>query len=439
MKCHLPFILVLMLVFVFQNNANAQLGSALKNKIKTAAKSALEDELKGGTNKEIEEEPLSPEEPANNPTAKGKKLTPPSVTNHLDGAKSSLQNEQYTNARFDVKEAMRGVELEIGYAILEAMPKKVDELVFDENNDGVTSTGTGFAGLVISRVYENNDEKQMTASIGNNSALGASYNMLISSGYSANDGNHKNVTVQGNRGTLTFDDYSTYTLGVPFGQNSIFVLECSGCNDEEEVLSASNSFDINRFDELLKNEESDATIGTGADIHLNSASSSYSSKDLESTRYSLQRALEEIDILIGQKILEMLPTEIAGLKSSPDADEHIASAAGFAGIYIERFYFSTDTLKQMEITLVDDSPLISMINAFVNTPMVMGMSGKKSIKIDGYKGMYEQVENADPKEITINIPSNQSLLTMRFTGMDDASASDAANKVPVGAIFKLLK
>ena len=45
----------------------------------------------------------------------------------------------------------------------------------------------------------------------------------------------------------------------------------------------------------------------------------------------------------------------------------------------------------------------------------------KSIKIDGYKGMFEMVEGSDPVEHNVNIPFNQSLLSLQYIGIAESN------------------
>ncbi|MEL7001556.1 MAG: hypothetical protein AAFN93_02345 [Bacteroidota bacterium] len=422
--------MVIFLSLCFQNTSYSQLKGF--KKLKKAAQSILEDD------KKEEKKQTNPSNTGDGNSVRGKKLAPPSVDSHLNNAKAALGDQRWSEARFEVKEAMRGVEIELGYKILESMPKSVKGVSHNPDDDGVVSTGVGFVGMVVSRFY-GNDGKQYTATVGNNSALGISYNFLLNSGYSSNDGNHKNVTVQGNRGTMTFDGYNTYNLGVPFGQSSAFVLECRECTSEDDIMAAVEAFDINAFEEILKDDSSDGSETGDAKSHLSAASSKYSAKNLEGSRFDLQRTLVDIDIVIGEKILAMLPDELAGLKVTKEDDEHVGSASGFAGVYVRRIYESPDGTKSVELSLLDDSPLLSVVSGFLSSPLLIGMSGKKSINIDGYKGMKETVEGSDPIEHNINIPFNQSMLSMNFVNISENDVTKSSNEVPVGEIFDLIK
>lgn len=428
----LPFVLVM----VFATSSYAQLGS-LGRKLKEKAADLMIEEIEG---EDSQEETSAGEESTNSSSSsvKGKKLTPPSVNEHLEQASMALQSTEYSNARFNIKEATRGVELEIGYQILEAMPTEAGGMAYNASNDGVVSTGIGFIGLVISREY-GDGEKMITASIGNNSVFGATYGYLLNSSYNTNEGNYKNVSLQGKRGTMTFDDENTYSLGVAFAQSSAFVLECQGFSSEEEVMAAANDFDISTFEALLTDEGSDDGQNNDVNAYLSAAQSKYASKDLEASRFELQRALTEVDIMIGKKILEMLPTELGDMKAIDTNDEYVASTAGFAGVYVQRIYESEDQKKRAEVSLIDDSPMIGMVSAFLSSPLLMAVPGKQTIKIDGYRGMFEKTEDTEYQTFNISIPSNQSLLSINFTDVDESDANKFANMVPVANIFTLIK
>jgi len=433
LKSVLLFVFCSVIIFPSEGQFKS-LKDKIKSKAEKAAKSVLGDDDNSGNN------PSSSPNSSNGSSSStsGKKLTPPNVMEHLGNAKSALSADQFSNARFEIKEAMRGVELEIGYKILETMPPSAAVLYPDKSQDQVYSTGVGFAGLVVSRTY-GSAAKKIVATIGDNSIYGASYSMLINSSYANNDGNHKNVTVQGNRGVVTFDGSNSYTLGVPIGQNSIFILACNGCSEEGDVMTAAEDFDLAKFTDLLTDNSNSSDSNSDASALLASASSSYGSKDLEATRYDLQRSLVAVDVLIGEMILDMLPKELGGLPMVEGNDEHVATATGFAGVYINRTYESSDKSKRIELTLIDDSPMMGAVSAFLSSPLMVGLAGKKTIKVDGYKGMFEQVEGSDPIEHNVNIPFNQSLLTMIFLGLSEAEVNKSSAQVPVGQMFSLIK
>jgi len=176
----------------------------------------------------------------------------PDVVENISDAESAFKQGSYTEARYAVRQAILGVEMEIGQNILEGFPETVNGLKTVPENDNVTSASIGFVGLIIERVYHGNDQ-QLKVTVGNDAAMLTSVNMYLTSGAyasSAEDQNHKQVKFKDYRGVLAYDDYSGYTLSVPFGQSSIFVAEGVNFENEQEIMAAANEFDI----EKIKNE-----------------------------------------------------------------------------------------------------------------------------------------------------------------------------------------
>jgi len=178
--------------------------------------------------------------------------TAPDVVDNINDAASAFKQGGYTEARYAVRQAILGIEMEIGQNILEGFPETVNGLKMVPENDNVASMSIGFVGLIIERVYSGNDQ-QLKITVGNDAAMLSSVNMYLTSGAyasTAEDQDHKQVKFKEYRGVLAYDDYSGYTLSVPFGQSSIFVAEGVNFESEQEIMAAANEFDI----EKIKNE-----------------------------------------------------------------------------------------------------------------------------------------------------------------------------------------
>jgi hypothetical protein len=187
-----------------------------------------------------------------NTRGEGLTHTAPDVEDNISTAASAFNQGSYTEARYAVRQAILGVEMEIGQNILDGFPEKVQGLVKVPEHDHVASASIGFVGLIIERVYQG-DDQQLKVTVGNDAALLTSVNMYLTSGAyasSAEDQNHKQVKFKDYQAVLAYDEYSGYTLSVPFGQSSIFVAEGVNYANEQEILAAANEFDI----EKIKNE-----------------------------------------------------------------------------------------------------------------------------------------------------------------------------------------
>lgn len=180
--------------------------------------------------------------------------TPPDVNQNLADAETSYKAGSYGEARYAVQQAMLGVEMEIGQKVLKSMPEKVSSLPFLSEEDQVTSTGYGWAGLTIARVYRT-DDKELKATVANNSAWMSAVNMyLANGGYSQQTGgqqNWKQTKVKGYKAIIEYDEDTGYKLSVPLGQTSLVVWEGINFANEQEMMSAANAFDLDGIKKML--------------------------------------------------------------------------------------------------------------------------------------------------------------------------------------------
>jgi len=185
----------------------------------------------------------------------GLKIAPPDVMANISDARTSLSAKSYSQVRFSIQEAMRGVELEIGEKILETFPTMTFGLNYDEAQDQIVTSGIGFVGLVIGRNYAAKDQ-ELQAMINNNSMMISSVNLYLTNPAYAQSGQsdgtqHKRITVQGNRALIQYSDNSGYQLSVPLGQSTLFSLKCVNFESEDDVVSASDNFDLAEIKKLL--------------------------------------------------------------------------------------------------------------------------------------------------------------------------------------------
>ena len=181
-----------------------------------------------------------------NTTGGGLIMEPPDVMKNINDAEQAFNVQNYGTAKYAVRQAMLGIEMEIGHNILDGLPATVDGLNKVDDMDQVTSMSYGFVGLTMERVYQGGN-KELKVSIGNNSALLSAANMMLAGGaYSttSNDQNYKQTTFKGYRSVLQYDNSSGYTLSVPFGQSSIFVLNGRNYSSENEMMAAAENFNL---------------------------------------------------------------------------------------------------------------------------------------------------------------------------------------------------
>lgn len=238
--------------------ANAVIGQGVVGKLKQKAAQVGEQAIEKKANEKIgvnqpENTPPGGNLPGtsgnNNPantTGGGLVMTPPDVKENIADAESSYKAGNYSDARHALKQAMLGVEMEIGNKVLKSLPESVIGLKKLEDGDQVTSMGYGWVGLTIQRQYEN-DNKQLNVTIANNSAWMSAVNMYLSNANYASTGsqqNWKQTKVKGYRGVIEYSDHSGYKLSVPIGQSSLLVWEGINFASEQEMMNAANVFDL---------------------------------------------------------------------------------------------------------------------------------------------------------------------------------------------------
>jgi hypothetical protein len=180
--------------------------------------------------------------------------TPPDVNENLVTAETSFKSNNYGESRYAIQQAMLGVELKIGQNILKSLPMTVAGLKADSAQDQVTSTGWGWAGLTIQRVYVTG-EKQFTFTIANNAMWMQAINLyLTNGGYSQTTGGEqkwKQTKLKGHRGVIEYNESSGYKLSVPLGQTSLLMFEGINFANEQDMMNAANQIDIDAIKKAL--------------------------------------------------------------------------------------------------------------------------------------------------------------------------------------------
>jgi hypothetical protein len=192
---------------------------------------------------------------ASNKGGAGLITTPPDVNKFLTEAESSYNANSYNKARSALQQAMQGVELEIGQLILKSLPESISGLNKDEKADQVTSTGWGWSGLTISRIYSDGDDKELQIMIANNSTYLSAMNMFMTSGtYAQSSGeqqNWKKTSIKNHDAIISYDDSEGYKLSVPLGQSSFLLYQGINFANEDDLMAAANTIDIDDIKKKL--------------------------------------------------------------------------------------------------------------------------------------------------------------------------------------------
>lgn len=172
---------------------------------------------------------------------------------------------------------------------------------------------------------------------------------------------------------------------------------------------------------------------------MTTAKTAYSAGKLEESHFALMQAMQEIDLIVGQEILKLLPPKMDTMAVVPKQD-NVSTAVGFVGTTIHRLYGTG--ARRADLSIVSNSPLIGMLNGLLNAPMIGMMSdGKtKTVRIQGYKGRLEKSEGSDGKtNYELQIPLSNTLITFKVDDCTDSQILALAETLPLPQIAKLLQ
>jgi len=166
------------------------------------------------------------------------------------------------------------------------------------------------------------------------------------------------------------------------------------------------------------------------------AKQSYSSGNLENTRFALQQMLQSIDLISGKEVLKVLPESFGGMSAQSAADQ-VSTGTGFAGVIIHREYRLEDKAASMEV--ISNSPLISSLNAMLAMPfMGAGSNGDRMVtKIDGYKALIQKGSEDQKVTYDVQIPLGSTLITVKTENFTD-DIQKLVSAIPVAQIAQKL-
>ena len=174
---------------------------------------------------------------------------------------------------------------------------------------------------------------------------------------------------------------------------------------------------------------------------MTTAKSAYDAGKLEETHFALQQAMQEIDLIVGKEVLKLLPPKMDTL-SINTRDDNVSANTGFIGTTIHRSYGMS--VKKADLTIISNSPMVSMLNTVLNTPMLGGMAGDantKTVKVHGYKARLEKRPGSaeDKNDYELQIPLGSALITFAVNDCTDTQILAMANTIPLPQIAKLIQ
>ncbi|MBN8653666.1 MAG: hypothetical protein J0L67_19705 [Cytophagales bacterium] len=174
------------------------------------------------------------------------------------------------------------------------------------------------------------------------------------------------------------------------------------------------------------------------DKNISTAKSAYASGNLQDSRFAMEQMLRDLDMAIGREILKMLPTKVGTLNVNDKEDD--VTGSGGVGLYVNRHY-GVDP-KRASIEIINNSPLITSLNAVLSMPVIGGMmrdENQKIIRVQGYKSILNKQVNTDTGKTNyeLQIPMNNTLLTLRMDDTTESEITAAANAIQLAKIVQI--
>jgi hypothetical protein len=181
------------------------------------------------------------------------------------------------------------------------------------------------------------------------------------------------------------------------------------------------------------------TLAQDFDKNIATARSSYSSGNLQDSRFAMEQILRDLDMAIGKEILKVLPAKM-GTLAAVEKEDNVSGTGSYVGLYVQRHY-GVDP-KRGSIEIMNNSPLINSITAMLSMPVIGGMmrdENQKMIKVQGYKSILNKQVNSETGKTNyeLQIPMNNTLLTLRMDDTNEGEITAAANTIPLAKIVQM--
>jgi hypothetical protein len=175
------------------------------------------------------------------------------------------------------------------------------------------------------------------------------------------------------------------------------------------------------------------------DKNISTARSAYASGNLQDSRFAMEQMLRDLDMAIGREVLKLLPAKVGPLAVN-EKEDNVTGSGGYVGLYVNRHY-GTDA-KRASIEIINNSPLITSLNAILSMPVIGGMmrdENQKIVRVQGYKSILNKNVNTDTgkTDYELQIPMNNTLLTLKIDDTTESEITTAANAIPLAKIVQI--
>ncbi|GAB4320140.1 MAG: hypothetical protein Kow00127_12450 [Bacteroidales bacterium] len=174
----------------------------------------------------------------------------------LDEAESAYSSGNLEEARFALQEALREVNLMIAREVISLAPEQVDDMVVQSDQEQVSGSGMGFAGIVISREYRSDLHSLTFEVIGDSPMLASITTLLNMPVIAMTDSDTKRIKVDGYKALMQLgglnDSIPTVSVQLPFG-SSLMSFSFYGYDDPKVVEQLTQLFPVREM--IAKTEE----------------------------------------------------------------------------------------------------------------------------------------------------------------------------------------
>lgn len=175
------------------------------------------------------------------------------------------------------------------------------------------------------------------------------------------------------------------------------------------------------------------------DKNISTARSAYASGNLQDSRFAMEQMLRDLDMAIGKEILKLLPVKVGSLAVN-EKEDNVTGSGGYVGLYVNRHYGADP--KRASIEIINNSPLITSLNAVLSMPVIGGMmrdENQKIIRVQGYKSILNKNANTETGKTNyeLQIPMNNTLLTLKMDDTTESEITAAANAIPLAKIVQM--
>lgn len=168
-------------------------------------------------------------------------------------AKTAYSSGNLEDARFNLENALREVDVAIGKEVMKVLPTTLGTLAYNVKDDNVSGMSSSFAGLFVHRTYGTAEDKNANIDVVSDSPMMAGINAILTMPAVMNtgDGSQKVIKVQGYKSLLTrkVDEagkVTGYDVQTPFG-NSMLTLNYTGNITEAEITKLANGIPLEKI------------------------------------------------------------------------------------------------------------------------------------------------------------------------------------------------